>query len=91
PATGSDALKQAIADAQKAYNDGEAALKEQDWPAYGKAQEALQEALERAAAAQPKAGAEGDKAAAPEKDAGADAAKKPEKGEEAEQVADQGS
>lgn len=91
PATGSDALKQAIADAQKAYNDGEAALKEQDWPAYGKAQEALQEALERAAAAQPKAGAEGDKAAAPERDAGADAAKKPEKGEEAEQVADQGS
>ncbi|MFB6653184.1 UPF0182 family protein [Streptomyces microflavus] len=91
PATGSDALKQAIADAQKAYNDGEAALKEQDWPAYGKAQEALQEALERAAAAQPKAGAEGDKAAAPEKDAGADPAKKPEKGEEAEQVADQGS
>ncbi|MBK5990786.1 UPF0182 family protein [Streptomyces microflavus] len=91
PATGSDALKQAIADAQKAYNDGEAALKEQDWPAYGKAQEALQEALERAAAAQPKAGAEGDKAAAPEKDAGADAAKKPENGEEAEQVADQGS
>lgn len=91
PATGSDALKQAIADAQKAYNDGQAALKEQDWPAYGKAQEALQEALERAAAAQPKAGAEGEKAAAPEKDAGADAAKKPEKGEEAEQVADQGS
>ncbi|MET8060527.1 UPF0182 family membrane protein [Streptomyces microflavus] len=91
PATGSDALKQAIADAQKAYNDGETALKEQDWPAYGKAQDALQEALERAAAAQPKAGAEGDKAAAPEKDAGADAAKKPEKGEEAEQVADQGS
>ncbi|MFF7252142.1 UPF0182 family membrane protein [Streptomyces microflavus] len=91
PATGSDALKQAIADAQKAYNDGEAALKEQDWPAYGKAQDALQEALERAAAAQPKAGAEGDKAAAPEKDAGAGAAKKPEKGEEAEQVADQGS
>ncbi|CAM5380140.1 hypothetical protein SMICM304S_06440 [Streptomyces microflavus] len=91
PATGSDALKQAIADAQKAYNDGEAALKEQDWPAYGKAQDALQEALERAAAAQPKAGAEGDKVAAPEKDAGADAAKKPEKGEEAEQVADQGS
>lgn len=91
PATGSDALKQAIADAQKAYNDGEAALKEQDWPAYGKAQDALQEALERAAAAQPKAGAEGDKAAAPDEDAGADAAKKPEKGEEAEQVADQGS
>ncbi|MFJ7057111.1 UPF0182 family protein [Streptomyces griseobrunneus] len=91
PATGSDALKQAIADAQKAYTDGEAALKEQDWPAYGKAQEALQEALERAAAAQPKAGAEGDKAAAPDEDAGADAATKPEKGEEAEQVGDQGS
>ncbi|MFF0335905.1 UPF0182 family protein [Streptomyces fimicarius] len=70
PATGSAALKKAIADAQKAYSDGEKALKEQDWPAYGKAQEALQEALERAAAAQPKAGSEGEKADNAEKPAG---------------------
>ncbi|MER5555870.1 UPF0182 family protein [Streptomyces sp. NPDC002793] len=54
PATGEAALKKAIADAQKAYTAGEAALKEQDWEAYGKAQSDLQEALERAAAAQPK-------------------------------------
>lgn len=91
PATGSDALKKAIADAQKAYNDGEAALKEQDWPAYGKAQDALQEALERAAKAQPTGGAEGDKADAPEKDDGADPAKKPdEKPDEGDGAAEQG-
>ncbi len=51
PATGDTALQQAIADAQKAYDDGEAALAKQDWAAYGKAQEALQDALRRAAAA----------------------------------------
>ncbi|MFJ8843892.1 UPF0182 family protein [Streptomyces cyaneofuscatus] len=91
PATGSDALKKAIADAQKAYNDGEAALKEQDWPAYGKAQDALQEALERAAKAQPTGGAEGDKADAPEKNDGADPAKKPdEKPDEGDGAAEQG-
>ncbi|MEW1756567.1 UPF0182 family protein [Streptomyces cyaneofuscatus] len=91
PATGSDALKKAIADAQKAYEDGEAALKEQDWPAYGKAQDALQEALERAAQAQPTGGAEGDKAGTPEKDDGADPAKKPdEKPDEGDGAAEQG-
>ncbi|MFF3995220.1 UPF0182 family protein [Streptomyces cyaneofuscatus] len=91
PATGSDALKKAIADAQKAYNDGETALKEQDWPAYGKAQDALQEALERAAKAQPTGGAEGDKAGAPEKDDGADPARKPdEKPDEGDGAAEQG-
>lgn len=91
PATGSDALKKAIADAQKAYNDGETALKEQDWPAYGKAQDALQEALERAAKAQPTGGTEGDKAGTPEKDDGADPAKKPdEKPDEGDGAAEQG-
>ncbi|MFD3645438.1 UPF0182 family protein [Streptomyces cyaneofuscatus] len=91
PATGSDALKKAIADAQKAYNDGEAALKEQDWPAYGKAQDALQEALERAAKAQPTGGAEGDKPGTPEKDDGADPAKKPDdKPDEGDGAAEQG-
>ncbi|MER8046520.1 UPF0182 family protein [Streptomyces sp. NPDC094032] len=50
--TSNDAeLKQAIADAQKAYDDGEAALQKQDWAAYGKAQDALQQALQRAAEA----------------------------------------
>jgi hypothetical protein len=56
PATGDAALKKAIADAQKAYAEGEAALKKQDWSAYGKAQADLQDALQRAAAAQPKSG-----------------------------------
>jgi uncharacterized membrane protein (UPF0182 family) len=61
PPTGQTPLKQAIADAQKAYDDGQAALKKQDWTAYGKAQQDLQEALERAAAAQsaPAPGANG--------------------------------
>ncbi|MEV5969182.1 UPF0182 family protein [Streptomyces sp. NPDC051921] len=49
PTTNDAALKQAIADAQKAYDDGEAALQKGDWTAYGKAQEALQDALQRAA------------------------------------------
>ncbi|WP_351232565.1 UPF0182 family protein [Streptomyces sp. NPDC002133] len=52
PVTGEVALKQAIADAQKAYEEGQAALKKNDWAAYGKAQADLQAALERAAAAQ---------------------------------------
>ncbi|MGW6565302.1 UPF0182 family membrane protein [Streptomyces sp. NPDC054975] len=49
PTTNDALLKQAIADAQKAYDDGEAALQKGDWTAYGKAQEALQNALQRAA------------------------------------------
>ncbi|MCX2183508.1 UPF0182 family protein [Streptomyces sp. SKN60] len=49
PPTNDAALKQAIADAQKAYDDGQAALQKSDWTAYGKAQEALQDALQRAA------------------------------------------
>ncbi|KIF76601.1 membrane protein [Streptomyces sp. 150FB] len=52
PATGSKALTQAIADAQKAYDSGQAALKKQDWAAYGKAQAALEKALQQAADAQ---------------------------------------
>ncbi|MEV8392172.1 MULTISPECIES: UPF0182 family protein [unclassified Streptomyces] len=52
PATGDKALQQAIADAQKAYEDGEAALAKQDWTAYGKAQKDLQDALQRAADAE---------------------------------------
>ncbi|MEU2079666.1 UPF0182 family protein [Streptomyces sp. NPDC013489] len=51
PASNDAALKQAIADAQKAYDEGEAALAKGDWTAYGKAQEDLQAALEAAAAA----------------------------------------
>ncbi|MET9482425.1 UPF0182 family protein [Streptomyces sp. NPDC006638] len=56
PSTGSTALKQAIADAQKAYDEGQAALAKQDWTAYGKAQDELQAALKRAAEADAAAG-----------------------------------
>ncbi|MFF8411617.1 UPF0182 family membrane protein [Streptomyces omiyaensis] len=51
PASADAALKQAISDAQKAYDAGEAALAKGDWAAYGKAQEDLQTALEKAAEA----------------------------------------
>ncbi|MFF9338401.1 MULTISPECIES: UPF0182 family protein [unclassified Streptomyces] len=51
PASADAALKQAIADAQKAYDAGEAALAKGDWAAYGKAQEDLQAALQKAAEA----------------------------------------
>ena len=63
PATGDQAqvLQQAISDAQKAYEAGETALGKQDWTAYGKAQKDLQDALERAAAAD-SASSGGDKA-----------------------------
>lgn len=51
PATGEAALAQAIADAQKAFADSEAALKKGDWTAYGKAQDELAAALQRVAEA----------------------------------------
>ncbi|MFF8287946.1 UPF0182 family protein [Streptomyces sp. NPDC016309] len=49
PVTGDAALAQAIADAQKAFADSEAALKKGDWTAYGKAQDELAAALQRVA------------------------------------------
>jgi uncharacterized membrane protein (UPF0182 family) len=52
---------QAIADARKAFADGQAALKKNDFAAYGEAQARLEEALKRAATA------EGGKAKAPVK------------------------
>jgi uncharacterized membrane protein (UPF0182 family) len=56
PATGDGALKAAIADAQKAYEEAQAALEKEptDWAAYGKAQADLEAALKRAAEAQAK-------------------------------------
>lgn len=49
------ALDKALADAQKAFTDGQAALKNGDWAAYGQAQQALQKALDAAVAAEKKA------------------------------------
>ncbi|MET9430305.1 UPF0182 family protein [Streptomyces sp. NPDC003036] len=84
PATGDAALKQAIADAQKAFTDGEEALKKGDWTAYGKAQEALADALRRAAAAD--AAAKADQKPADQKPAdGKPADQKPADGKPADQ------
>ncbi|MER5635745.1 UPF0182 family protein [Kitasatospora sp. NPDC002227] len=55
PTTGTPAgpaLQKALQDAQKAFTDGQTALKNGDWAAYGVAQKALQDALNAAAAAQ---------------------------------------
>ena len=46
------ALASALSDAQKAISDADAALKAGDFTAYGEAQKALQEAIDRAVAAQ---------------------------------------
>ncbi|GGR68340.1 UPF0182 protein [Streptomyces aureoverticillatus] len=57
PATGdpdNPELQKAIDDAQAAIDEGKEALKRDDWEAYGKAQEKLQDALQRAEDAQPK-------------------------------------
>ena len=56
PPTGGTDLENAIADAQDAYEAGEEALKKGDWEAYGKAQESLQDALQRASEAEQAAG-----------------------------------
>lgn len=55
PATGDTDLAKAIADAEDAYKAGEEALKKGDWDAYGKAQEDLQDAIQRASEAEQKA------------------------------------
>jgi uncharacterized membrane protein (UPF0182 family) len=48
----SAAVTKAISDAQKAFSDGQEALKKQDWTAYGEAQKRLQTALDQLAKAQ---------------------------------------
>ncbi|WP_078606879.1 UPF0182 family protein [Streptomyces flavidovirens] len=73
PSDGDVSLQKAIEDAQKAYDEGEEALKQQDWTAYGEAQEKLQDALQRAADAEARTetpatpGAEGKQAGQDEK------------------------
>ncbi|MFF0459986.1 UPF0182 family membrane protein [Streptomyces mexicanus] len=54
---GNPTVEQALKDAQKAYDDGQAALQKSpiDWEAYGRAQKALQEALKKAEDAQAQA------------------------------------
>ncbi|MEU1037448.1 UPF0182 family protein [Streptomyces sp. NPDC005551] len=56
PPTSQDpTVQQALDDAQKAFDDGQAALKKGDWEAYGKAQKDLEDALQQAEDAQAKA------------------------------------
>ncbi|SCD36245.1 hypothetical protein GA0115251_105411 [Streptomyces sp. TverLS-915] len=52
PSTGDKTLQGALDDAEKSFEDGQKALKDGDWKAYGEAQDRLQDALERAAKAQ---------------------------------------
>ncbi|MGF1236866.1 UPF0182 family protein [Streptomyces sp. 2-6] len=59
PGTASPTVEQALKDAQKAFDDGQKALKVPDFKAYDEAQKRLQAALQRAEKAQ----AEADKAA----------------------------
>jgi len=49
----SPALRAALADVQKAFGDGQAAIKRGDFAAYGEAQKRLQAAIGKAVAAQP--------------------------------------
>lgn len=55
PSTGTSnsALDTALADLQKAYDDGQAAMKKGDWKAYGEAQQRLQKAIDAATKAAP--------------------------------------
>jgi uncharacterized protein len=55
PATGNATVQEALDDAQKAYSQGQEALKKGDWEAYGRAQKDLEEALQRAEDAQSQA------------------------------------
>ncbi len=57
PTASDTALAQALADAQQAITDADAALKAGDFAKYGEAQQRLKEAITRAAAAQPQGSA----------------------------------
>jgi uncharacterized membrane protein (UPF0182 family) len=59
PASGDAAVKQALEDAQKAFEAGQKALSEQNWEEYGKAQADLEAALQRAADAEAEADQKG--------------------------------
>ncbi|WUO26634.1 UPF0182 family protein [Streptomyces sp. NBC_00287] len=65
PTTEDPTVQEALNDAQKAFEDGQQALKDGDWEAYGKAQEALEEALRRAEEAQSGESGDGDGGASP--------------------------
>jgi uncharacterized protein len=55
PTSDNPTVQQALEDAQKAFDAGQEALKENDWEAYGRAQKDLEDALQRAEEAQAEA------------------------------------
>ncbi|WP_409474843.1 UPF0182 family membrane protein [Streptomyces sp. HC307] len=55
PTSDNPTVQEALSDAQKAFEAGQEALKNNDWEAYGRAQEDLEEALKRAEKAQSQA------------------------------------
>lgn len=55
PTSGDPTVQEALKDAQKAFDAGQEAMKNNDWAAYGTAQKDLQDALRRAEEAQAKA------------------------------------
>ncbi|MGW2899559.1 UPF0182 family membrane protein [Streptomyces sp. NPDC001212] len=55
PPSNNPTVQEALKDAQKAFDDGQTALKNGDWQAYGQAQKDLQDALKRAEDAQAQA------------------------------------
>ncbi|MGW4819688.1 UPF0182 family membrane protein [Streptomyces sp. NPDC004227] len=55
PSSNNPTVQEALKDAQKAFDDGQTALKNGDWQAYGQAQKDLQDALKRAEDAQAQA------------------------------------
>jgi uncharacterized membrane protein (UPF0182 family) len=55
PPSGDPTVQQALEEAQKAFDEGQQALKDGDWEAYGRAQQDLEDALKRAEDAQSKA------------------------------------
>ncbi|MFH9978570.1 UPF0182 family protein [Streptomyces sp. NPDC017179] len=59
PPSNNPTVQEALKDAQKAFEDGQTALKNGDWQAYGQAQKDLQDALKKAEDAQAQAGKPG--------------------------------
>ncbi|MEN3583154.1 UPF0182 family protein [Streptomyces sp. ZYX-F-203] len=83
PASEDPTVQEALEEAQKAFDEGQKALQENDWAAYGEAQQDLRDALERAEEAQ--AGTSGDAA-----DGESDAADEPAAGPSPEASAGSG-
>ncbi|MFD8421154.1 UPF0182 family protein [Streptomyces sp. NPDC059466] len=72
PTSSNPTVQQALEDAQKAFTQGQEALKKGDWTAYGQAQKDLQDALKRAEDAQAAAGKPGGSGGSKSGDKGSD-------------------